>query len=136
MDVAVHASVAVKASVVVAASVSLCTSVVCQERGRRGGATEPVRQGCERHGEPSAIEANPSWRLLVAPAKGTFSRAGADEGALLTPTEEVGTIASLRDRMPVVAPYGGTIVEWLVEDGDPVSPGQPLVRIHPEGVPA
>ena len=97
---------------------------------------DDARAFCERHGEPSAIEANPSWRLLVAPAKGTFSRAGADEGALLTPTEEVGTIASLRDRMPVVAPYGGTIVEWLVEDGDPVSPGQPLVRIHPEGVPA
>ena len=32
------------------------------------------------------------------------------------------------------APHGGTVVEWLVEDGDPVSPGQPLVRLHPEGV--
>jgi pyruvate/2-oxoglutarate dehydrogenase complex dihydrolipoamide acyltransferase (E2) component len=26
----------------------------------------------------------------------------------------------------------GTILEWLVEDGDPVAPGQPLVRLHPE----
>ena len=25
----------------------------------------------------------------------------------------------------------GTVVEWLVEDGDPVSPGQPLLRLHP-----
>jgi [acyl-carrier-protein] S-malonyltransferase len=25
------------------------------------------------------------------------------------------------------------VVEWLVEDGDPVSPGQPLVRLHPQG---
>ncbi|MGH3359032.1 MAG: hypothetical protein ACRDO7_09535 [Nocardioidaceae bacterium] len=24
-------------------------------------------------------------------------------------------------------------MEWLVEDGDLVSPGQPLVRLHPEG---
>jgi len=23
------------------------------------------------------------------------------------------------------------VVEWLVEDGDPVSPGQPLLRLHP-----
>jgi len=23
-------------------------------------------------------------------------------------------------------------VEWLVEDGDLVSPGQPLLRLHPE----
>jgi [acyl-carrier-protein] S-malonyltransferase len=33
----------------------------------------------------------------------------------------------------VVAPHGGTVVEWLVEDGDLVAPGQPLVRLHPEG---
>ena len=31
------------------------------------------------------------------------------------------------------AAMAGTVVEWLVEDGDPVSPGQPLVRLHPEG---
>ena len=29
--------------------------------------------------------------------------------------------------------HGGTVVEWMVEDGDLVSPGQPLVRLHPEG---
>jgi [acyl-carrier-protein] S-malonyltransferase len=34
----------------------------------------------------------------------------------------------------VLAPHGGTVIEWLVEDGDPVSPGQPLVRLHPEAV--
>jgi [acyl-carrier-protein] S-malonyltransferase len=28
------------------------------------------------------------------------------------------------------------VVEWLVEDGDLVSPGQPLIRLHPEGVSA
>jgi [acyl-carrier-protein] S-malonyltransferase len=28
------------------------------------------------------------------------------------------------------------VVEWLVEDGDLVAPGQPLVRLHPEAVPA
>jgi [acyl-carrier-protein] S-malonyltransferase len=39
-----------------------------------------------------------------------------------------------RDSTPVTAPHGGTVVEWLVSDGDPVAPGQPLVRLHPEGV--
>ena len=29
--------------------------------------------------------------------------------------------------------YPGTIIEWLVEDGDPVNAGQPLVRLQPEG---
>ena len=32
----------------------------------------------------------------------------------------------------VAAPHGGIVVEWLVEDGDPVAPGQPLLRLHPE----
>ena len=38
----------------------------------------------------------------------------------------IGAVASLRDGIDVTAPHGGTVVEWLVEDGDPVSPGQPL----------
>jgi len=29
--------------------------------------------------------------------------------------------------------FGATIIEWLVEDGDPVNVGQPLVRLQPEG---
>ncbi|HEX6933967.1 MAG TPA: biotin/lipoyl-binding protein [Streptosporangiaceae bacterium] len=31
----------------------------------------------------------------------------------------------------VTASFPATILEWLVEDGDPVSPGQPLVRLEP-----
>ena len=37
------------------------------------------------------------------------------------------------DRIDVTAAHGGQVVEWLVEDGDLVSPGQPLIRLHPEG---
>ena len=40
---------------------------------------------------------------------------------------------SLRDELEVKAPHGGIVVEWLVEEGDPVAPGQPLVRLHPNG---
>jgi [acyl-carrier-protein] S-malonyltransferase len=29
--------------------------------------------------------------------------------------------------------FPATIIEWLVEDGDPVTAGQPLVRLQPEG---
>jgi [acyl-carrier-protein] S-malonyltransferase len=32
---------------------------------------------------------------------------------------------------PVTAPHDAVVVEWLVEDGDPVSEGQPLVRLQP-----
>ncbi|MGH3273610.1 MAG: hypothetical protein ACRDNZ_04695 [Streptosporangiaceae bacterium] len=28
------------------------------------------------------------------------------------------------------------MIEWLVEDGDPVSAGQPLLRLQPDGQPS
>ncbi len=34
----------------------------------------------------------------------------------------------------MLAAHGGEIVEWLVEDGDLVSPGQPLLRLYPDEV--
>jgi [acyl-carrier-protein] S-malonyltransferase len=49
---------------------------------------------------------------------------------------EVGAVVTRRDEQSVVAPHGGTVIEWLVEDGDPVAPGQPLMRLHPEAVSA
>ena len=32
----------------------------------------------------------------------------------------------------VTAAFPATVIEWLVEDGDPVSAGQPLVRLLPQ----
>ena len=82
----------------------------------------------------SPMDASPTWRLLVSPAKGTFTTAGtADAGDDLVAGHEVGAVASLRDQISVKAPHGGRIMEWLVEDGDLVSPGQPLLRLHPVG---
>ena len=52
---------------------------------------------------------------------------------MLEPGAVIGAVASLRDRTDITAPHGGSVVEWLVEDGDLVSPGQPLLRLHPEG---
>lgn len=95
---------------------------------------DDARAFVEKHGAPSPIDIHPTWRMLVSPTKGTFVRSAGEEGELLTVAAAVGSVRSTRDETAVVAPYGGTIVEWLVEDGDLVSPGQPLVRVHPEGV--
>jgi [acyl-carrier-protein] S-malonyltransferase len=95
---------------------------------------DDARAFVERHGTPSPMDIHPTWRMLVAPTKGTFEKHAGGEGDALAPTSTVGLVRSTRDETAVVAPYGGTIVEWLVEDGDLVSPGQPLVRLHPEGV--
>jgi [acyl-carrier-protein] S-malonyltransferase len=93
---------------------------------------EAARELVARHGTTSPLDTSPTWRMLVAPAKGMFVRGGANEGDALTVDALVGTVKTLRDEQAVVAPHGGTIIEWLVEDGDPVAPGQPLVRLHPE----
>jgi [acyl-carrier-protein] S-malonyltransferase len=91
----------------------------------------------DKHGDSSHFDTNPTWRMLVAPSKGTFHQvADLAEGGSIAPDQKVGAVAGRQDETAVTAPYGGTIVEWLVEDGDLVSPGQPLIRLHPEGVPS
>jgi [acyl-carrier-protein] S-malonyltransferase len=94
---------------------------------------EAARDLVARHGSAAPQDGSPTWRMLVAPAKGTIRRVDLPEGTVLEPGTAIGTLVSRQDESPVVAPHGGTVVEWLVEDGDPVSPGQPLVRLHPEG---
>jgi len=72
----------------------------------------------------------PEWRLLVAPVGGTFrSAAEAPAGAPAV----VGHIDARGDRRAIIPPWHGPIIEWLVQDGDPVSPGQPLARLLPDG---
>jgi [acyl-carrier-protein] S-malonyltransferase len=98
---------------------------------------DDARAFCDKHGSASPIDTTPTWRMLVAPIKGTFHQApDLAEGQSLAQDAQIGAVKSLRDETAVTAPHGGTIVEWLVEDGDLVSPGQPLIRLHPEGVPA
>ncbi len=95
---------------------------------------DEARAFVQHHGEGSLIDTTPTWRMVVSPAKGTFHRAEqAADVAVLAPGTPIGDVASLRDRHHVVAAHGGQVVEWLVEDGDLVSPGQPLLRLHPEG---
>jgi [acyl-carrier-protein] S-malonyltransferase len=96
---------------------------------------DDARAFVQKHGEAAPLDASPTWRMVVSPAKGTFHQAHeAAASALLAPGTAIGDVASLRERHHVVAQHGGQVVEWLVEDGDLVSPGQPLLRLHPEGV--
>jgi [acyl-carrier-protein] S-malonyltransferase len=97
---------------------------------------DDARAFAEEHADidASPLDAAPTWRLLVSPTKGTFALSEElDHDQPLQPRERIGTVRNRRDAIPVLAPHGGTVVEWLVEDGDPVAPGQPLVRLHPEG---
>jgi [acyl-carrier-protein] S-malonyltransferase len=80
----------------------------------------------------------PEWRLIVAPTAGTFrspdARGGAAAtGAVVALTADLGSIVARGGERRLAAPWPAEIIEWLVEDGDPVSEGQPLVRVQPEG---
>ena len=101
----------------------------------------------------------PEWRLIVAPTSGTFrsgghggpdsppvsdgsARGGRGDGvspgvSRVAPLDQqlFGTIVARGGQRAVAAPWPAEIIEWLVEDGDPVSEGQPLVRVQPEGGP-
>jgi [acyl-carrier-protein] S-malonyltransferase len=80
----------------------------------------------------ASINGNPTWRLVVSPGKGQFIRTDdLPAGTVLPGMSTIGAVKNLRDEIPVTAPHGGIVVEWLAEDGDPVSPGQPLLRLHP-----
>ena len=86
------------------------------------------------HGQADADSDTPEWRLLVAPLAGVF-RACSDgqPGVMVSSGAELGRV-EIRGGSHLVTPtFPATIIEWLVEDGDPVSAGQPLVRLLPAG---
>jgi [acyl-carrier-protein] S-malonyltransferase len=84
----------------------------------------------QRHNH-APTEPAPSWRIAVAPIAGTFRPHELTPGTEMAPGDLVGTVVSSRDESPVAAAHGGVLVEWLAHDGDPVSPGQPVARLHP-----
>jgi [acyl-carrier-protein] S-malonyltransferase len=95
----------------------------------------------------SQMTGSPSWRLLVSPSKGMVRRtlllpdsadgsgdgSGDGAGIELVAGTEVAVVEGRREQAVVRAGHDGTVVEWLVEEGDPVVPGQPLLRMLPAG---
>jgi [acyl-carrier-protein] S-malonyltransferase len=95
---------------------------------------DDARAFVNKHGERSVIDTTPTWRMVVSPSKGTFVMAEEVVSAdTLGTGARIGDISNSRGNVSITAAHGGEIVEWLVEDGDLVSPGQPLVRLHPNG---
>jgi len=78
------------------------------------------------------------WRIVVAPGGGTF-RSGDKEGdagavaagATVRAGAVLGHVVQRGGERPVTASHDAVLTEWLVEDGDPVGEGQPLVRLEP-----
>jgi [acyl-carrier-protein] S-malonyltransferase len=98
---------------------------------------DAARSMLAEHGMPVPRDGHvPEWRLLVAPLAGTF-RAGAPDqvaapGCHVRTGAPLGHVEVRSGEHPVTTAFSATILEWLVEDGDPVTVGQPLVRLQPE----
>ena len=90
------------------------------------------------HGAPEHHDSGhlPDWRLVVSPAGGTFRAGGAAQdaapGAHVKPGAALGHVQARSGAEPVTLDFPAVVLEWLVEDGDPVAAGQPLVRLQPE----
>jgi [acyl-carrier-protein] S-malonyltransferase len=78
----------------------------------------------------------PDWRVVVAPARGTFHPVPLDEGAHTSAGTPLGEVRSRREDQHVSAGYDGILLEWLAQDGDPVDAGDPLARLIPEPNPS
>jgi len=78
----------------------------------------------------------PEWRLLVSPAAGVFRASDGHQDTVGPGTEvglqtDLGRVQVRGGDQAITTPFPATVMEWLVEDGDPVSAGQPLVRLLP-----
>ena len=71
------------------------------------------------------------WRLVVAPASGTLLRDERINGSLVYPSDSLALVSQRSGSVTISSPVSGEVVEWLVEDGDPVQQGQPVARIAP-----
>jgi len=93
---------------------------------------EAAQRMVREHGGQADHSQRPSWQLVVAPVKGTVTQHVTEPDSVVRPGQTVATVTTLRDSHEVRSVHGGRLVEWLVEEGDPVAPGQPLLRLHPQ----
>ncbi|SCG40112.1 [acyl-carrier-protein] S-malonyltransferase [Micromonospora echinaurantiaca] len=83
-----------------------------------------------RHGMAPSHEPTIAFRVVVAPAAGTFAPAqGLAEGASVRAGQPIGQVATRQGPVEVTAHDSGVLTEWLAHHDDPVAPGQPLARI-------
>jgi [acyl-carrier-protein] S-malonyltransferase len=75
-------------------------------------------------------EHTPEFRVVVTPAKGVFTRAGAiSEGQQVARGARLGSVRTNREEHPIVAGQAGVLAEWLRDDGDIVAAGLPVARL-------
>lgn len=77
---------------------------------------------------PAGEHLHTDWRVVVAPARGTFHPVAQVD---LTDGGRLGVVTNRSGDVEVTTESSSSVVvEWLATDGDPVAAGQPLARVH------
>lgn len=76
---------------------------------------------------PAGEQLDTDWRVVVAPARGTFHPVTQID---LTGSGRLGVVTNRSGDVEVTTDIPSVVVEWLATDGDPVAAGQPLARVH------
>jgi [acyl-carrier-protein] S-malonyltransferase len=98
--------------------------------------------GTRAIGYAAASVGSPEWKIVVASGAGTVRLGNLATEATVTPAggtvragDILGHIVARGGEKAITVPdaalaYDSVVIEWLVEDGDPVSAGQPLIRLE------
>jgi len=97
---------------------------------------DAARELLAEHADSHDDHHAPEWRLLVAPAAGVFRAPDGQHAAAAAGTEvdqatDLGRVEVRGGDQPLATTFPALVIEWLVEDGDPVSAGQPILRLLP-----
>lgn len=87
-----------------------------------------ARELIAQHAAEIPFQAFP-WQVIVAPAKGTVTMPDNHDHFAVAAGDLLVRLNTRTDALDIRAQHAGELVEWLVHDGDPVSEGQPLVRV-------
>ncbi|HLL68870.1 MAG TPA: acyltransferase domain-containing protein [Micromonosporaceae bacterium] len=89
-----------------------------------------ARDAIARYGSAPTHEPHPEFRVVVAPAAGTFEPApDLLEATDVKAGQVIGSVITRQGGVDVSTAHAGVLVEWLASHDDPVAPGQPLARI-------
>jgi acetyl-CoA carboxylase biotin carboxyl carrier protein len=112
-------------------------SAQASRAAKRRGTAQKVAAVSADDGSAKGIEVGPNQRLVESPMVGTFYRAASpdsapfvEEGSAVRKGQPVCIIEAMKMMNEIEAPAAGRVVKILVENGEPVEYGQPMLILE------